>query len=167
MKYSAHAPSQFISAHQDKLLPGWSRPVASVLIVLQPCQCCLLERNTTTEQEKAFLRRQFLTFAYQIAAQLQPMGHLVEVFDPRTGLPLLSKPGHLPLDDVAVAQSCLGYLIAHSHGCSIILHPVWGSAVYPSILVSSAPLALMTEISKAVGRLAESSHSGSLHTTTL
>jgi len=146
MEYSVHAPSHFISTHQDKLLPGWSCPVASVLVVLQPCECCLLERTIAAARQKHFLRQQFLTFGYQVAAQLQQMGYQAEVFDPRTGLPLLSKPGLMLLDDVAVAQACLGYPIAHSHGCSIILHPVWGSAVYPSTLVSSAAPAVIAPL---------------------
>ncbi len=66
------------------------------------------------------------------------MGHLAEVFDPRTGSPLFSQPGSLRLDDVAVVRSCLGYATCDRYGCSVILHPVWGSAVYPSTLLSSA-----------------------------
>ena len=138
MQYSVHRPSPFISNHLDSLLPEWSRPVASVMIVLQRCDCDLLERTARTEAQKQQLRRQFLRFGRGVARRLQYLGHLADLFDPCTGLPLLSQPGQLWLDDVAVVRACLGYQSTNSCGCSVLIHPVWGNAVYPSTLVSSA-----------------------------
>jgi hypothetical protein len=138
MHYSVHTPSQFISTHLDRLLPNWVRPVSSVLIVLQPSSCNLLERSPAVEAQKQLLRQKFLKFGHRVALQLQQIGHLADVFDPRTGFPTLSQPGQLSLDDVAVARACLGYPSTNSCGCSVILHPNWGSFVYPSTVVSSA-----------------------------
>jgi Methylmalonic aciduria and homocystinuria type D protein len=117
-----------------------------MLIVLQPCDCDLLERSPTAEAQKRKLRRQFLKFGYAIAAQLIDRGYAAAIFDPRTGLPLLARPGALRLDDVALVQATLGYRTTHSHGCSIVLHPLWGLAVYPSTLVSSAEPALVEQL---------------------
>ena len=117
-----------------------------MLIVLQPCDCDLLERSPTAEAQKRKLRRQFLKFGYAIAAEINRMGHAAAIFDPRTGLPLLARPGALRLDDVALVQATLGYRTACSHGCSIVLHPLWGRAVYPSTLVSSAEPAIVEQI---------------------
>ena len=150
MQYSVHRPSQFISNHVDSLLPTWSRPVASVLVVLQQCPCDLLERTSTTENQKQQLRQQFLQFGRQVAGRLQHLGHLADLFDPSTGFPLLSQPGQLWLDDVAVVRACLGYPSTRACGCSVLLHPVWGNAVYPSTLVSSAEPDLMSQIVTAV-----------------
>ncbi len=150
MQYSAHAPSQFLCTHMDRLLPTWSRPIASVLIVLQPCSCDLLERTPVAEEQKQQLRQSFLQFGYEVAAKLNYLGHLVEVFDPRTGLPLLSSAGQLRLDDVAIVRSCLGYPTVDSFGCSVILHPDWGSSVYPSTLLSSAAPDLVDLVSRAM-----------------
>lgn len=150
MQYSVHAPSQFICKHLGGLLPDWSSPAASVLVVLQPCPSPLLTRTPTTEDQKRKLRQRFLQFGYRVAAQLQQLGHLADVFDPRTGLPLLSQPGSLRLDDVAVVQAVLGYEALHSHGCSVILHPVWGDSVYPSTLLSSAAPSLVESVSQQV-----------------
>ncbi len=138
MYYSVHRPSRYICTHTDGLLPGWSHPVSSVLVVLQPCNTDLRQKTPVTEAQKQLLREAFLEFGYPIAMKLQHLGHLAEIFDPRTGLPLFSQPGHLHLDDVAVARACLGYQTINSYGCSIIVHPLWGSAVYPSTLLSSA-----------------------------
>lgn len=138
MQYSVHWAHEFLHTHLEQLLPEWSVPVLSVLIVLQMSQLMLLDRTVETENHKQQLRKQFIDFGCAIAFKLREMGHLAEVFDPRTGLPLLSEPGQLRLDDVAVVQACLGYQLTDSGGCSILQHPTWGSAVYPSILISSA-----------------------------
>lgn len=138
MQYSVHSPNGFIRTHLGQLLPSWSLPVLSVLVVLQLCQCALIERTVDTENYKNQLRQQFIEFGGNVALKLRAMGHLADVFDPRTGLPMNSPPGQLKLDDVAVAHSLLGYSINDSGPCTMIVHPTWGKAVYPSTLLSSA-----------------------------
>lgn len=166
MQYSIHAPSEFVCKYRDQLLPAWSRPVASVLVVLQPCSCELLDRTPDTEAQKHQLRSRFLQFGYKIATRLQQLGHLADVFDPQTGLPLLSQPGQLKLDDVAVVQACLGYEAIHTHGCRVLQHPTWGSSVYPSTVVSSAAPDLVTAVSQQFNQiqLRDSGDSGALPT---
>ncbi|MEP1061759.1 MULTISPECIES: methylmalonic aciduria and homocystinuria type D protein [Cyanophyceae] len=146
IQYSVHPPSRFLVSHQAKLLPDWSCPARSMLIVLQPCNCDLLERTLITEAQKRELRRQFFQFGYAIAAQIKRLGYTVAIFDPRTGLPLLSRPGALRLDDVAIVRAALGYQSIHSHGCAVVIHPLWGGAVYPSTLVSSIEPVLLEQI---------------------
>lgn len=138
MQCSVHYPSPFIQRHSAKLLPTWTRPVGSVIVMLQPTGCDLAERSTTTEEQKQQLRQRFLQVGQAIALHLQAQGHLADLFDPKTGYPVLSQPGSLALDDVAVVQACLGYPINFLKDCCVLLHPRWGSAVYPSVLMSSA-----------------------------
>ena len=138
MQYSIHSPNKFIRTHLRQLLPSWSLPVLSMLIVLQQCQFASFERTIDTENNKAQLREQFIQFGCNVALKLRDLGHLADIFDPQTGLPMNSPPGQLKLDDVAVVNSALGYSIRYSGPCSMIVHPTWGISVYPSTLVSSA-----------------------------
>ena len=156
MQYSVHPPSEFICQHSEKLLPEWSAPVRSIVVVLQPADCELAERCWKTDLQKKKLRSQFLEFGFKVAELLRQRGYLAELFDPKTGLPILSKPGCLRLDDVAVVRSTLGYTIAPAGNCYTIVHPRWGSAVYPSILMSSADL---SAVEAAVAGLRECHHS--------
>lgn len=150
MQYSVHWPNEFLHAHLEHLLPNWSVPVKSVLIVLQKSQFALLNKTFDTEQQKQSLREQFLRFGQIIACKLGELGYLTEVFDPQSGRPLFSPPGQIQLDDVAVVQACLGYPLTQQGGCSILQHPAWGSAVYPSILVSSAHPGIVEPVVKTV-----------------
>ncbi|BAU13389.1 hypothetical protein LEP3755_39280 [Leptolyngbya sp. NIES-3755] len=154
MQYSVHPPSEFIAAHSEKLLPEWSHPIRSIVVVLQPADRELTERCWETDLQKQKLRSQFLEFGLKVAESLKD--HLVELFDPKTGFPVLSGAGSLRLDDVAVVRSTLGYTIAPVGNCLTIVHPLWGSAVYPSILMSSAEMRL---VDAAVAGLLECHHS--------
>ncbi len=138
IEYSVHIPSEFISSNVCQLLPDWLVPVLSVLIVFQHCPVLLVEKTTETEFHKQQLRSQFVQIGRLIVLSLQHLGYRAEIFDPRTGYPILSQPGPLRLDDVAVVQTSLGYPLTETGGCWIVEHPHWGNAVFPSVLLSSA-----------------------------
>jgi Methylmalonic aciduria and homocystinuria type D protein len=138
MQYSVHPPSEFICRHSEKLLPEWAAPIRSIVVVLQPADRELIEPCPETDYQKQVLRSQFLAFGFRVAERLRQQGYLADLFDPKTGLPLLSEAGSLRLDDVAVVRSTLGYATQAIGNCFTIIHPHWGSAVYPSILMSSA-----------------------------
>lgn len=138
LQYSVHPPTEFIRTHLDQLLPSWRLPVLSVLVFLQFCQFAFLEQTVHTEISKNQFRQQFVEFGSQVIFQLKAMGHLADIFDPRTGLPMTSPPGQLRLNDVKVVCATLDYSIDSSGSCAVIVHPTWGRAVYPSTLVSSA-----------------------------
>lgn len=152
MQWIVHSPSPFIQQHRHHLLPSWSHPVLSMLIVLQRCQIPLTQHNLATEAVKDRLRQQFLELGNSIASTLHEMSYLADLFDPKTGLPMLSPPGSLTLDDVAVVRATLGYATVNSGKCAIIQHPVWGTCVYPAILMSSAhPDVLAQVVERSLG----------------
>nr|WP_290223380.1 methylmalonic aciduria and homocystinuria type D protein [Trichocoleus desertorum] len=139
-----------MQTHADQLLPSWSQPILSILVVLQQCSSLMLSRTFATEMQKQQGRSQFLHFGAQVALELEPLGHLVELFDPVTGWPLRSSAGRLRLDDVAVVRAALDYPTKTQGNCILVIHPDWESAVYPSVLVSSAPLDLLQTVAAQV-----------------
>ncbi|MBD2092804.1 methylmalonic aciduria and homocystinuria type D protein [Microcoleus sp. FACHB-1515] len=139
MQCTVHTPNAYLCTHQAALLPDWQQPVASVLVVLQPCPISLFDRTTETEVYKDLLRQQFLQFGESIVRLLQRQSHHATRFDPRTGLPIDATAGTLRLHDVAVVRSLLGYDTLDCGGCLTIVHPQWQGAVYPATLLSSAP----------------------------
>lgn len=146
LQYSIHLPSPYVSLHLGQLLPSWSVSASSMLLILQRSPCTLFERILPTEIAKNRLRNQFLQIGLHIASQLSDRGYVTEVFDPKTGLPVLSTAGSLQLDDVAIARTMLGYATLNHGNCSILLHPTWGSAVYPATLISSAPCYVLADV---------------------
>ncbi|MEB3359804.1 MAG: methylmalonic aciduria and homocystinuria type D protein [Synechococcales bacterium] len=138
IQYAVHAPNAYICDHHQQLLPEWSRPARSLLVVLQRCPMSPTPPSQAVEASKNLLRDRFLALAETIAQPLMSQGHLVTYFDPKTGLPANSPVGSMAIDDVAVARSLLGYERICNNQCWCLVHPIWGQAVYPSTLVSSA-----------------------------
>ncbi|MGB8701872.1 MAG: methylmalonic aciduria and homocystinuria type D protein [Thermosynechococcaceae cyanobacterium] len=139
VQYSIHKPSAFINLHWADLLPDWPGPVASVLVILQPCSVALNHITPESEQQKQRLRRRALYLSRQLIAALEQADYWAEGFDPRSGLPGRSRPGLMTLDDVAVVQAVLGYRLIASGDCRLIEHPTWGCRVFPCVVVSTAP----------------------------
>ena len=133
-----------------QLLPSWPAPVQSVLIYLQPSPVQLNTRTSATEEIKDTLRLQFLAYAGQWREAIMQAGFLAEPFDPKYGTPIYAPPGEWPLDDVAVAHALLKYPMTFEGGCKILHHPEWESGTFPSTLLSSAPPALLQELTVAM-----------------
>jgi Methylmalonic aciduria and homocystinuria type D protein len=147
MEYSVQAPNPFIQNNLHRILPEWDCPAQSVLVVLQRSPYAFLQRTTETERWKEHLRQGFFQFAEVVSSKLVESGYCVEIFDPKNGLPTASQSGELCLSDVATAHALLHYPVYRVGGCMLLMHPKWGSAVYPSTLITSAPLSWLSQSS--------------------
>ncbi|WP_253274501.1 methylmalonic aciduria and homocystinuria type D protein [Nostoc sp. PCC 7107] len=151
VQISIHAPSQYICANCEHILPDWKQqPLFWVVIVLQRSQYHLVKSTTEVESEKQRLRQKFMRFGCDVAFDLRDRGYLADLIDPRTGYPLLSRPGAMPHNDTAVVKALLGYPVIKNK-CCMLVHPIWGTAVYPSVLISTAPPRLIEIVTKEVG----------------
>lgn len=149
VEISIHQPSSFISQNLERVLPDWTLPVAWVVVVLQQSRYELVETTPHVEREKDRLREKFMRFGFEVAFKLRDRGFLTDLIDPRNGYPLLSRPGEIPHDDTAVVRALLGYPVINNN-CHVLEHPRWGTAVYPSIMISSASPTIIKTILKSV-----------------
>jgi Methylmalonic aciduria and homocystinuria type D protein len=153
IQISIHSPSQYICANRERILPDWkNQPSLWVVIVLQQSRYELVESTAEIEAEKERLRENFLRFGFDLAFSLRDRGYLTDIIDPRTGYPLLSRPGKTPHNDTAVVKALLGYPVIQNK-CRVLVHPNWGMAVYPSVLISSAPPTIIEWVTKTVAPL--------------
>ncbi|MGP1386645.1 MAG: methylmalonic aciduria and homocystinuria type D protein [Thainema sp.] len=150
IQYFTCPPPAYLQDHFHQFLPQWDIAAESVLIVLQQVQEPLCAPTPRIDGYKQRCRHRFLVWAEQMTSQLQAKGYRCDIFDPRTGQPMLSEPGERCLDDAAVVQACLHYDLKPCGDCCVINHPEWGSAVYPSILMTSAPLVVLHQVTARV-----------------
>lgn len=136
-------PSPFVQEHQGKILPTWNQPIASTILVLQQSQFPLSDENPELDQEKDRLREQFLRWAFPLVCQLRDRDVLTDIIDPRSGYPLFSSPGKIRHDDVAAVSFGLGFNLSEVGNCRAIVHPKWGTAVYPGTILSTALLPML------------------------
>lgn len=153
VQITIHTPSPYICANCERILPDWKQQqFLWVVVVLQQSCCSLLETTAETEREKQKLREKFMRFGCDVAFNLRDRGYLTDLIDPRTGYPLLSHPGPVPHDDTAVVSALLHYPVIKNQ-CSVLVHPQWGTSVYPSVLLSEAPPDIMEMVMKAIAPL--------------
>lgn len=130
-------PSAYIVKNLTRILPGWQPVDVWVIIVLQQSALPLEQKTPSVAREKDDLRERFLHLGFEVAYALRDRAHLCEVFDPPTGLPLLSRPGDKTHDDVAAVAALLDYPVK-AGDCACLVHPRWETAVYPGILMAAA-----------------------------
>ncbi|MBS0016837.1 MAG: methylmalonic aciduria and homocystinuria type D protein [Arthrospira sp. SH-MAG29] len=144
---SIHPPTAFVAANLRRILPDWNSDDVWIVIFLQRSQLPLTTTNDIIEQEKNRLCDRFLEFAQPVAQQLNSQGWMTDIIYPPTGYPLLSKPGEIHHSDALTVATSLN-LPLQKGPCTMVIHPQWGTAVYPSVLISSAP---PDEINKTIG----------------
>ncbi len=130
-------PSEFVTQYLTDLLPEWSAKKAWTILILQQAQFPLNQRNPIVRLEKNRLRDQFLNFSLSVVHALNHQGFCSDIFDPKTGYPVLSRRGSLTHDDVAVAKALLNFPTT-SDDCSALIHPDWQTAVYPGVAMTAA-----------------------------
>lgn len=147
------SPHQFFLAHQQQLLPNWNTPATYLILFLQRSSISLKELNLNVTQEKDRLRENFIRCGCELIFSLQDQGYQSDLFDPRTGHPLLSQPGKLTIDDNAVARALLNFSVTSYKECSLLTHPIWNHGVYPATIATTAPQNLLTSLIQNYPRL--------------
>lgn len=130
-------PSEFIRQNQQKLLPNWNISITCIILVLQKSNFPLENSSYEIEREKDHLRARFLRFGSNLVFKLRDFKYQSDLFDPRSGYPLLSRPGDMTLNNIALVKDLLGFNVVKQE-CSLLVHPEWGTAIYPSTIVTSA-----------------------------
>lgn len=112
--------------------------------------------------EKDRLLEVFAAFAREICNELISLGHWADFIDPCSGLPTLTENCTSVYDEVspqeqfdvhssynaqvAGMQALLKYEISQAGPCKVLIHPAWGSAVYPATCFTSAPADILLNV---------------------
>ena len=139
------SPHQFFLDYQQQLGINWV-PVSYLVLFLQRSQISLQESNKRVIAEKDRLRTKFLRMGCNLIFSLCDREYPSDLFDPRTGYPLLSQPGELTFDDSAAIATLLDYPLFSYQNCTLIKHPTWGYSVYPATVVTSATLEVLKSV---------------------
>jgi hypothetical protein len=116
--------------------------VADMLIIptCQHAEFDLIQMGEQIETEKDRLLERFVAFAAEVCRRLEAAGYWADYIDPCSGLPMLHRDSGAVYGEVEGLVSLLGYRIQNAGCCKIVLHPNWGSSVYPASLFAKAPL---------------------------
>ncbi|KAK9816425.1 hypothetical protein WJX72_000083 [[Myrmecia] bisecta] len=140
IEYSVHACPK---THEREFAAVFSGVQTDGLLIIPTCQRAGLDLVQTGEQiedEKDRLLERFMTFAKAICDMLLSQGHWADYIDPCSGLPMIHRSGMTTYSEVDALATLLGYKTQNAGCCKILLHPQWGSAVYPASIFAKAPL---------------------------
>ena len=133
------SPHQFFVDRQQQFLTSWNISATYLVIFLQRSSISFEQSDIEVIREKDKLRARFIRLGCGLIFDLLDRGYQSDLFDPRTGYPLLSQPGELTLDDNAVVKALLNYQAIAYQNCSLLNHPLWGHNIYPATIATSAP----------------------------
>jgi len=95
------------------------------------------------EAEKDRLLNVCMAFARNICDKIRRAGYWADFIDPCSGLPMLTLDCNKGYSEVDGMECCLQYKSYSAGFCKILLHPRWGSAVYPATIFACAPRTLV------------------------
>lgn len=176
MEYSVHSIPLILRDDIRTIFPCMPsvRPLdhAHVILVMQPCvHSSMTEFTPESEREKGDLLVNFERFARELRREIwsqqeqQQQEHAggavgdlnswwFDYSDPISGYPAYSQHGGRCFSDVDVCEMLLHYRVDTVGGtCRLLSHPTWGTAVYPTaILTCHIPLPV---IEGAIRRIAQ------------
>jgi hypothetical protein len=134
------------------------------LFVIPTCQRSdidLVRFGDVIEQEKDRLLERFCEFAKAACDSLAADGYWADYIDPCSGLPMVHKDSTVPYGEVEGFSTLLGYKTSNAGCCKILLHPRWGSYIYPASIFAKAPLeTIQLALSVASDAMAAEDHGG-------
>lgn len=146
MEYAVCAAPKRVQDQLASIFPGIGN--AADLLVVPTCQQSdvdLVNFGEQADEEKDRLLERFMKWAVAVCGRLSSAGYWCDYIDPCSGLPMMHKESQTPYSEVEGLSLLLGFRTANAGCCKIILHPRWGSSVYPATLFARAPREALAE----------------------
>jgi len=118
------------------------------LLAIPTCQHSvvdLVKIGGAVEVEKDRCLEVFMSFAETVCKRLRSKGFWADYIDPCSGLPMITPDTTKVYSEVDGIQTLLGFATMDAGMCKILLHPKWGSSVYPASAFTNATLEVITE----------------------
>ncbi|CAM9442333.1 unnamed protein product [Pylaiella littoralis] len=138
LEVSLHTCPRALSRELSHVFPGVDLEACLAVPTSQKAEMDLVAVGDAVEAEKDRLLNSFATFAARLCKQLRDAGFWADYIDPCSGLPMLTG-GNKVYSEVEGMQLLLQYQVMNAGSCKVLLHPQWGSAVYPASLFCTAP----------------------------
>lgn len=151
-RFSPNLPSWSVGCprtHKDELAALFPGIDVSDMLIIPTCQRAeldLVRMGPEIEGEKDRLLENFFAFAAQVCHSLREIGYWADYIDPCSGLPMIHKNTSSAYSEVQSLSLLLGYRTQNAGCCKIILHPKWGSSVYPASMFVKAPIDVVQDV---------------------
>ncbi|KAK3263999.1 hypothetical protein CYMTET_27235 [Cymbomonas tetramitiformis] len=151
MEYSVHDCPRKHKEEVAAIFPGLDVQGMLIVPTCQNSAVDLVKVGEDVENEKDRLLEVFMEWAKAVCDILISKGYWADYIDPCSGLPMITRESRVVYGEVDALQTLLGYKTQNAGCCKVILHPKWGSSVYPSSMFAKAPLEELQAAIKQVG----------------
>ena len=134
------------------VLPGVDLDAPAPLLLVPTCQRArmdLVAWGDAVAAEKDALLERFSRWAGAVCDALGAKGWWGDFVDPCSGLPVRTPHARAVYAEVDAFEALLKWRTSSAGGCRVLLHPQWGTAVYPATLFARAPPAALREAMEA------------------
>eukprot|EP00752_Nemacystus_decipiens_P005299 g4807.t1 len=145
LEVSLHTCPRALFRELRHVFPGVDLDACLAVPTSQKADIELVSFGDTVETEKDRLLNSFARFASGLCKQIREAGYWADYIDPCSGLPMLTG-GNKVYSEVEGMQLLLQYRVMNAGSCKVLLHPQWGSAVYPASLFCNAPSDLVQRL---------------------
>ena len=139
MEISLHQCREAFLREMEMVLPGKNLENLMCIATMQHAREDLVKIGDKIEVEKDRLLENFMAFAKAFCTLIENKGYFADYIDPCSGLAMITREANKVYSEVDGAQQLLGYSVHNAGCCKILLHPSWGSAVYPASIFTTAP----------------------------
>ncbi|CAI2167624.1 4209_t:CDS:2 [Funneliformis geosporum] len=152
LEYSVHLASNRFNRELKCVFPQVENFEKCLVIpTFLKCEHDLVGIGAAIDLEKDEKLEVFVEWGKEICHKLRNRGYWADLTDPCSGYPVFSEPGPAIYPDVQGAVELLKYDLHNAGCCHILLHPKWGSKVYPGTLFTTAnDLVLKQVISECI-----------------
>ncbi|KAF9943346.1 hypothetical protein BGZ67_000025 [Mortierella alpina] len=139
LEYSVHVSPKRMIKELSTVFPN--RDLSNLLVVptIQKCNNDMVAWDAEIAKEKDDRLDDFVRWATVLHDRLEKLGFWSDMTDPASGYPSFSERGRDVYPDVDGCQLLLKYDFQNAGCCKVLLHPTWGSKIYPATFFTTAP----------------------------
>ncbi|KAJ1856879.1 hypothetical protein GGH12_000116 [Coemansia sp. RSA 1822] len=147
MQYSVHICPRQMRRELELVFPDVVGRKEELIVIptFQRTQTSMVSYAVETQTEKDAKLHQFYRWSGEFVSRLRKHGYWADVTDPMSGMALFTTCGPSLYPDVEGAEVLLRYAPLNLGMCFVLLHPQWGTHVYPATAFTLAPASIVQQ----------------------
>ncbi|KAG0311431.1 hypothetical protein BGZ99_010171 [Dissophora globulifera] len=150
LEYSVHTSPRRLTRDLATVFPNQDLTNLLVVPTFQKCKSEMVAWDAEIAKEKDARLEDFIRWSTALHHGLEKLGYWSDMTDPASGFPSFNERGRDVYPDVEGCQLLLKYDFQNAGCCKILLHPVWGSKIYPATFFTTAPVEVFMQVMEQV-----------------
>ncbi|KAG0263519.1 hypothetical protein BG011_008691 [Mortierella polycephala] len=150
LEYSVHVSPKRMTRDLVTIFPGVDLSNLLVVPTVQKCNNDMVAWDAAIAKEKDDRLDDFVRWSTELHHRLEKLGYWSDMTDPASGFPMFGERGRDVYPDVEGCELLLKYDYQNTGCCKVLLHPTWGSKIYPATFFTTAPLDVLTVVIEQV-----------------